>query len=137
MVLGIGATAIFTFTTWLTTLSNLFANTLTLLAVALTGILLPFMRKSMFAASPIARRWKGIPVISIVGAFAFVAYLLALAVLLTDEGSGTAIKDHVTTVLIETGIFFVGAPLLYLFAKWVRARQGIDLGLAYAEIPPE
>ncbi len=137
MILGIAATAIFTFTTWLTTLSNLFANTLTLLAVALTGIVLPFMRKSLFDASPIAKRWKGIPVISIVGAFAFVAYLLTLAVLLTDEGSGTAIKDHVTTVLIETGIFFVGAPLLYLIAKWVRARQGMDLSLAYSEIPPE
>ncbi len=136
-LLGIGATAIFTFTTWLTTLSNLFANTLTLLAVALTGILLPFLRKRMFDASPIAKRWKGIPVISIVGGLAFIAYVLALWVLLTDDGSGTAIKSHVTTVLIETGIFFVGAPLLYLFAKWIRARQGIDLSLAYGELPPE
>jgi amino acid transporter len=137
MILGTAATAIFTFTTWLTTLSNLFANTLTLLAVALTGIVLPYTRKRMFDASPIARRWRGIPVITIVGALAFVAYLLTLAVLLTDEGSGTAIKDHVTTVAIEIGIFFVGAPLLYLVAKRVRERQGMDLSLSYTELPPE
>ena len=40
-------------------------------------------------------------------------------------------------VLVAAGIFFVAGPLIYFGSRAWRRTQGIDLDLAYAEIPPE
>ena len=35
------------------------------------------------------------------------------------------------------GGLIVGGALLYYIPKWIRARQGINVGFVYKELPPE
>jgi hypothetical protein len=79
----------------------------------------------------------GLPLLTVVGIIAFIGFAIAEFILLTDPGSGTSISDNPRIVLISLGIFFVAAPLIYFGSRAWRRTQGIDLDLAYAEIPPE
>jgi hypothetical protein len=72
-----------------------------------------------------------------VGILSFIGFLIAEIILLTDPGSGTSIQDNPRIVLISLAIFFVVGPLIYFGSRAWRRSQGIDLDLAYAEIPPE
>jgi amino acid transporter len=136
-VLFIASTAAYAFTTWFTTLTVLFPETLTLLAVAVAGMVLPYRRRQLYESSARARKVAGLPALTVVAFIAFIGFLAAEIILLTDPGSGTSITDNPKIVLISLGIFFVAGPLIYAGSRALRRSQGVDLDLAYAEIPPE
>ncbi|MEO8687301.1 MAG: APC family permease [Solirubrobacteraceae bacterium] len=136
-ILYILSTAAYAFTDWFTTLTVLFPETLTLLVVAVAGAILPYRRRELYESSARARRAAGLPLLTVVGILAFVGFLIAEIILLTDPGSGTSITDNPRIVLISLGIFFGVGPLIYFGSRAWRRTQGIDLDLAYAEIPPE
>ena len=50
--------------------------------------------------------WLGLPLLTVVGILAFVGFLIAEIILLTDPGSGTSITENPRIVLISLGIFF-------------------------------
>jgi APA family basic amino acid/polyamine antiporter len=136
-ILYILSTAAYAFTDWFSTLTVLFPETLTLLVVAIAGAVLPYRRRQLYESSARARRVAGLPLLTVVGIVAFLGFLTAEIILLSDPGSGTSIQENPRIVLISLGIFFVVAPLIYFGSRAWRRSQGIDLDLAYAEIPPE
>jgi basic amino acid/polyamine antiporter, APA family len=136
-LLYILSTAAYAFTDWFTTLTVLFPETLTLLVVAIAGAVLPFRRRQLYESSARAKNVFGLPLLTVVGIVAFIGFAIAEFILLTDPGSGTSISDNPRIVLISLGIFFIAAPLIYFGSRALRKSQGIDLDLAYAEIPPE
>jgi amino acid transporter len=133
----IASTAIYAFTSLLTTLSVLFPLTLTLMIVAISGIALPYRRRDLFRAAGGTRRVFGIPVLSLVGVVALIGFGAAMTILLIDKGSGTSIKYNWHIDLIALGVFFVVGPTIYYVSRAIRKRQGFDLDLVYSEIPPE
>jgi amino acid transporter len=136
-VLCIVSTAIYSFTTWFSTLVVLFPQSLTLIVVAVCGMVLPYRRRELFESSGYNQRLAGIPVLSIVGFVSLLGFAGAIAVLLSDPNSGTSLAHNLNIILISLGIFLVIGPGIYYLAKSIRARQGVDLSLAYTEIPPE
>lgn len=136
-IIYIASIAIYAFTSLLTTLSTLFGETLTLLAVAICGIVLPYRRRELFGASGETRKVLGVPLLTLVGVAALIGFSAATTILLIDPGSGTSIAHNWHTVLIALGIFFVLGPAIYFVSKLIRRRQGFDLDLVYTEIPPE
>ena len=87
---------------------------LTMIYVAISGIILPWRRPDLYEQTPLAgKKLLGLPAISIVGTLSLGAYLLAVAVILV-----------------------AGYPL-YFLSRWVNRRRGVDLGLAFRQLPPE
>jgi APA family basic amino acid/polyamine antiporter len=135
-LLGIGSTAVYAFTTWFTTISVLLGLSLTLLFTAVSGIVLPYRRPRLFESSAFNQRVAGIPALSIVASVALAAFAFVLWILLTDPGSGTSIARNPGKLELAVGVY-AAAGVIYLVAAAVRRRQGIDIRLAYQEIPPE
>ena len=135
-LLGIGSTAVYAFTTWFTTISVLLGLSLTLLFTAVSGIVLPFRRPQLFESSAFNQRLAGIPVLSIVASVALAAFGFVIWILLTDPGSGTSIAHNPGKLELAVGVYAL-AGVVYLVAAAVRRSQGIDVRLAYQELPPE
>jgi len=120
----------------LTFLVGLFGLTLTYLAVAVAGMLFPYRQRDVFEASPYNRRIGKMPVITLVGIISFLTMGGATTILLLDPNSGTNWHLNTNRVLLGAGIFVAGFPIYYLIRAIQRAR-GVDVELAYREIPPE
>jgi amino acid transporter len=135
-VLAIASTAIYAFTDWFSTLSVLLGLSLTLLVTAVAGTLLPYRQRAMVAASPYARTVLGLPLLTVVGALAFVGFAAAVAILLWDPGSGASLSANPGKLELAA-LVYVAAIAVYFVSRAVRRRQGIDFELAYRELPPE
>jgi len=108
-----------------------------LTAMALVGIaaiVLPFRRPELYRGSVSARTVLGVPVMTIAGLVAVSG--VALVYYLYFKYTFYGLADRGQFFLWLGGTVLVGCAF-YQTAKWVRARQGVDLRLAYAEIPPE
>jgi amino acid transporter len=99
----------------------------------LASALLPYRLKRVYEKSP-AGRYKiaGIPVITIAGVLGVISLLSIFTMNLgVPELGATA---NVPTMV---GLAIVGA-IIYFTAKWYRSsKEGIDIGLAFKDIPPE
>jgi amino acid transporter len=135
-VLAIGSTAIYAFTTWFATLSVLLGLTTTLLITAVGATVLPYTQRDMVENSQYARRIGGVPLLTIVGALAVLGFSAAIAVLLWDPGSGASLSANPGKVWLTLGVYAL-AFAIYFISRAFRRRQGIDLSLAYRELPPE
>jgi len=122
------------FTVWLNT-SWLAA--LTILLTSLTAMLLPYQAKTkkIFESAPAIVKAKigGVPVISIGGAgtFAFMAFFFISAILYPS------INPLSPTQMMSIPIACIIGLVYYYIVKYYRLRQGIDITLAYKELPPE
>jgi amino acid transporter len=135
-LLAIGSTAIYAFTDWFSAISVLLGLSLTLLVTAVGGIVLPFRQKAMVENSPYGGRFLGIPIVSLVGFLALIGFSLGVAVILWDPGSGASLSANPGKLWLALGIYVL-AFAIYFISQAVRRRQGIDLTLAYRELPPE
>jgi len=103
---------------------------------ALSAMLFPYVKKvrHIWEASPY-RHWKvlGIPAVTI-GGFINIIYLAILFYfyVTAPELEGLALPS----VFIYAAIWVAGI-LWYYFYKWYHSREGIDVDLAYSELPPE
>ncbi len=136
MAAGLVSVGILAFNPDLTALVGLFGLTLTYIVVSIAGLLFPYRQPEVFAASPYTGRVGGIPLVSIVAAVSLVASLIIAVILLRDVNSGTSWEVNRGTVLLAFGVFLAGLPLYYLLRAVQRSR-GIDVDLAYKEIPPD
>jgi amino acid transporter len=135
-LLAIGSTAVYAFTTWFTAISVLLGLSLTLLVTGVGGIMLPYRQKAMVESSPYSRKVAGIPIVSLVAAVALLGFSLGVAVVLWDPGSGASLSANPGKLWLALGIYAV-AFAIYFVSRAVRRSQGIDLSLAYRELPPE
>jgi amino acid transporter len=116
------------------TLDLIFGSVIMQFFSMISAVLLPIRKKETYATSPISKyKVAGIPLISITGAIGAVllgwlAYLYA-----TIDGLGV---NSPTSALFLVGVYGSGFAI-YLLAVLYRRRQGIDVNLAFREIPPE
>ncbi len=110
---------------------------ITFLGTVIAGAIMPWRRKDIFENSPIARfKVAGIPVITITGVVSaiFLAFMLA-------EWSFNAVYGTSFSLNASSPIYFAVTYLvaiaIYVVARVVRKRQGIDLARIHREIPVE
>lgn len=109
------------------------AELLTFIVVALAGTVFPWRRRQLFQESPLARRIGGLPAISVVGFLSIGVYLLFLVPLLSNDALGANATPGIVAMVV-TAL----APFLIIGASYlVNRRRGVDLGLAFRELPPE
>ncbi len=135
-VIGIVSVFILAFNSGLTFLVGLLGLTFTYLCVAVAGIVFPYRKKDVFEASPYNQRFHGVPIMSIVSAVALVAMLGSSLILVLDSNSGTNWTINTNRVVLGICVFLVGLPIYYAI-RGIQRRRGVDIDLAYREVPPE
>ena len=112
---------------------------LTFLATTVAAIVLPWVRKDLYDASPIAAyKIGGVPAISVVGVVTAI-FLVGMLYEWFFNGSnlyGTSFQSTTKSV-IYFAITYVVAIAIYVVAYFVRRNQGIDLNRIHHEIPVE
>ncbi len=134
LVLSIASTAIYSFTTWFSAVTALLGLTLPLLVTAIAGTLLPYRHPELVENSPYSGKVLGLPLLTVVGALAILGFGGACAILLWDPGSGTSLSDNSGKVLLVIGVY-VAALAIWWISRAIRRQQGIDVDLAYRELP--
>src|SRR5215472_7837646 len=106
----------------------------TYLFSAIAVVLLPFIKKDLWQASPASKiKLFGVPVVPVCGWVTIGLLGFNLYEWLTNNNYYVNGKDS----LIYMGAMYVLAIVIYVVARLVRSRQGIDLGLINKEIPVE
>jgi hypothetical protein len=110
---------------------------ITFLGTSIAAAILPWRRKDIFQNSPISRfRIAGIPVITITGVVSAIFLLFMLAEWSFNSVYGTSFSINSTSPIYFAGTYLV-AIVIYVVARVVRKRQGIDLARIHQEIPVE
>ena len=103
-------------------------------ATLLSAVLLPYRCKDIYSASP-ASKYKiaGIPVISICGIIGFIWNLIMLYFYLVVPayGGGNWVPVGVNVAIL------IAAFIYYYIVRWYRTKQGVNIDLAFKQIPPE
>lgn len=135
-VLGIVSLWVYAFDPAFATIAGFFGQvTGTFLITALAAVVFPWRQPDIFRASPVAWRLRRIPVISLLGVLGMAGMAAIAWAFLNDPLSGISFKAP-TLLLVNAAVFVSGFLFFWVVKAW-RARQGIDLGLAFSEIPPE
>ena len=112
---------------------------LTFLATVIAAIILPWRRKDLYDASPIARyKIGGVPTITVVAVVTaiFLLFMLFEWSFNADNLYGTSFQKTTNSVIYFVATYVV-AIAIYVGARIVRSRQGIDLRRIHHEIPVE
>ena len=110
---------------------------ITFLGTVVAAAILPWRRKDIFENSPISRfRIAGIPVITITGVVSAIFLLFMLAEWSFNDVYGTSFKINGASPKYFLATYLV-AIAIYVVARVVRKRQGIDLARIHREIPVE
>jgi basic amino acid/polyamine antiporter, APA family len=106
----------------------------TFLFSAIAVVLLPFVKKDLWRASPASKiRVFGVQIVPLAGWVTIGLLAFDLYEWLTNAAYGVNNRDS----LYYMGAMYVLAIVLYVAARIIRRRQGIDLGLINKEIPVE
>lgn len=112
-----------------------FWGLLSLMIVAIAGVIFPYVRKEMFEVMPLKGRIAGIPILTIIAVIG-----LALCVWTTSAyfiNPGWAASYGVTPTTIGTSVFIYALGLIIpQISRAYWRRKGIDLELAFKQIPP-
>jgi amino acid transporter len=112
---------------------------LTFLATVVAAIILPWRRKDLYDASPIARyKVAGVPTITVVSVITalFLLFMLYEWSFNSSNLYGTSFQATLNSVYYFLATY-VAAIVIYVVARVVRNRQGIDLRRIHHEIPVE
>ena len=98
------------------------------------GIFFPYLRPQIYEKSPISnRKIFGLPMMTVACFLGFVASQFYFWLLFLDP---TAAGHDPTQVMIVAGVFVLGLAFYYVM-KMIRKSQGVDVTLAFKEIPIE
>lgn len=120
----------------LTFIVGLFGLTVTYLFVSVAGIVFPYRQRETFEASPYNGRIAGVPIVSLVGVLSLVGMALISYVLLDDQNSGTAWAVNPERVVLAVAVPVIGF-VAYFVIRAIQGTRGVNVDLAYREIPPE
>jgi amino acid transporter len=110
---------------------------ITFLGTVVAAAILPWRRRDIFENSPISRfRIAGIPVITITGVVSAIFLLFMLAEWSFNAVYGTSFSINSASPIYFAATYLV-AIAIYVVARVVRKRQGIDLSRIHREIPVE
>jgi amino acid transporter len=121
-----------TFTSW--TLDATLVIAVTFVGSTVAAGILPWRKRDIYNASPIAKyNVAGIPLITVAAAL-FLAFLgFCIYKWLQDGVYGSNNHDS----LIYMGCLYGVALAIYVGSRIVRRRQGLDMSMVYGEIPAE
>jgi APA family basic amino acid/polyamine antiporter len=106
----------------------------TYLFSAIAVVILPWRKPDLWAASPASRlKVAGVPIVPAAGLVTIGLIVYCLVEWMWNSAYG--VNNHGS--LIYMGCMYVLALVIYLGARAVRSRQGIDLSLINREIPVE
>ncbi|HTT54899.1 MAG TPA: APC family permease [Streptosporangiaceae bacterium] len=106
----------------------------TYLFSAVAVVLLPWLKPDLWRASPASRiKVLGVPIVPVAGVITIGLLVFNLVEWLSNDLYFVNSHDS----LIFMGAMYVLAIVVYVLARVVRSRQGIDLGLINKEIPVE
>jgi len=127
--------ALFVFTPWFSKIVILIeAAVLAWSVVLLAGVFFPYKRPELYDKSPLAGKTVfGLPIMTVGCFLGFVAAQFYFWVLFFDPN---AAGHDPTQVAIVAGVFVFGFAFYYVM-KLIRRSQGIDVTLAFKEIPIE
>ncbi|HEY0277200.1 MAG TPA: APC family permease [Solirubrobacterales bacterium] len=109
------------------------AELLTFMVVAIAGIIFPFRRKAMYEGSTINKKILGVPALTLVGIGSLALYIFFFISLATQDALGANESTGIRAVVIIAAIAILIYPVSYL----INRRRGVDLGLAFRQLPPE
>jgi len=133
---AVGLSAIYAYSTSFRTytLDATLVIAVTYLFSAIAVVLLPFVRKDLWRASPASKvKLLGVPIVPVSGVITILLLGFCLIAWLVNDNYFV----NNPSSLIFMGAMYVLAIVLYVVARLVRRRQGIDLGLINKEIPVE
>lgn len=120
------------------TLMSTLVIAVTYLGSTISAILLPYTKKEMYEASPIAKyKVAGIPLITITGVI-FAAFLIFLLYQWLFDPNGLYGIGYTNTASMIFMLAMYGLALvIYLAARAYRKARGVNLDMLYQEIPAE
>jgi len=154
VIVGLGSIAaliVYATNSDFTTLTGIVAFIVSFIIVSIAAILFPRRKRDVWAASPVAWTWGGLPVISIAGVVSLAALIVTLWVFLNDPLAGVFVLDGFTPhftdesgaltkdsirLLITIGTVLSGL-VVFEVSRIIRARRGVRLEAAFEEIPVE
>ena len=113
------------------------AGVITILCVSVSAIAFPFRRPDLFRNSPANTRIASIPLLPIVAVLS-IAVMIGLAYLVLSYqqfGIATPSLGPLPGFIFMGALIVIGLVIFFV-ARFVRARQGINLDLIYRELPP-
>lgn len=120
----------------LTFVVGLLGLTITYMLVSIAGIVFPFRQKDVFEASPFNGRIGRFPTMSLVAILSLIGMGVIMTTLLMAQYSGTSWQYNKSRVILCIAIVVLAGPLYYVI-RAIRKSQGVNIDLAYQEIPPE
>ncbi len=131
---GLGAVYSYNTTFATYTLDATLVIAVTYLFSAIAVVILPLRKPDLWYASPASKvKLLGVPVVPVAGVITIALLVYNLYEWLSNDLYGVNKHDS----LYYMGGMYVLAILIYVIARVVRSRQGIDLGLINKEIPVE
>ncbi|MGH2654776.1 MAG: amino acid permease, partial [Actinomycetota bacterium] len=109
------------------------AEILTFIVVAIAALVFPWRRRTLYEESPIRRSIAGIPAIAVIGFLSIGVYLLFLIPLLVNDALGANAPTGIVAMIVIAVLPF----LIYGVSYAVNRSRGVDLGVAFQELPPE
>jgi amino acid permease len=124
------------YATVLSTITIAFGTFGVFFIACIAAIVLPFRKqtKRIFETAPKLASMKiaGFPVMSLAGILGTLVLGWVFCMYVVNPAYGAS---NPTSLVSVAGIF-VACLLGYYVAKWYRARQGLDVSLAFTEVPP-
>jgi basic amino acid/polyamine antiporter, APA family len=133
---AVGLSAIYAYSTNFRTytLDATLVIAVTYLVSAIAVVLLPFVKKDLWRASPASKvKLLGVPIVPVSGVITILLLGFCLIAWLVNDNYFV----NNPSSLIFMGAMYVLAIIVYVTARIVRQRQGIDLGMINKEIPVE
>src|SRR3989440_738298 len=107
---------------------------ITFLGTLVAAIILPWRRKDIYNNSPIAKyKIAGIPMITVAGVVA----AIFIGFMIYEWATNATYGSNSVPSAIYLGATYLLAVVIYVIARVVRQRQGIDLSRIHHEIPVE
>ncbi len=114
----------------------------TFLFVGLAAIVLPFRKrtKPIYEASGVKRSIVGVPLVTIAGIIWVIFLFVNIYYFWVDPNLGA--NDYFSKIVKFFSLYFTYAMFFfamayYFIVRWYRSRQGVNIDLAYQELPPE
>jgi amino acid transporter len=129
------------------TLTGIFGFILSFCITSVAAIVLPYRQRKIWENSSVNWRLAGIPVMSIVGVLSLIAagfmgwdYLhdpLSGITWKPEGGGGILFGSRSFDMFLLNILILLSGLVIYLVARWVQRRRGVNLDAAYGEIPVE
>jgi amino acid transporter len=129
------------------TLTGIFGFILSFCLTSIAAIVLPFRQREAWESSTVNWRLGKIPVVTIAGVLSLLAAGFMGWVYLHDPlsgitwtptgGGGILFGSRSFDMFLLNVVIWVSGLVIYLVARWVQRRRGVNLDATYQELPVE